>query len=197
MKIAKLIGLFMFLASASVYAVPVTDTVSAPTGFFTPVGGETDSPYYRGFGEDWGWTHGAIAGGFTSALLNISAYDVDEAPCGQGTCEVDNIYARDVSGGVWLLLGALTGDDDMFSFTEFDIFTMHGGALIDDVIAGLQVGIEIDVLNAGWLVSLAKSVITTDGAPIGNPNPVSSPALGGLMLIAFGGLLVARRRKSK
>ena len=191
MKIAKIIGLFMFVASMSAQAAPITDTLEAPSLFFTPVGAETTAPYYRGANEDWGWTHGAVAGGFTSALLNISAYDVD-APR-----EIDRISAFDAASNTWLVLGDLLGASNIFSFTEFDIFAFSGGVLIDDIEAGLQVQMDIDVAGQGWLVSLAKSVITTDGAPIGNPNPTpaSAPALGGLMLLALGGLLVNRRRK--
>ncbi|MFK7752282.1 MAG: VPLPA-CTERM sorting domain-containing protein [Sedimentitalea sp.] len=176
------------------------DTVEAGTGFFTPVGGfETSSPYYRGEGDNWGWTHGAIAAGFTSAALNISAYDVDAAPCGLTSCEVNNIEAYDAATDSWLLLGALEGASDVFSFTEFDIYGYDAGVLIDDIVAGLQLRIDIDVLGAGWLVSLSKSVITTDGADPGNPNPgtnpIPLPAAGWLMIAGIGGLAAVRRRR--
>jgi len=128
------------------------------------VGQETDSPYYRGNGDGWGWQHGAIASGFTSANLNVSAYDVDAAPCGSNSCEVNNIEAYDAFTDTWLLLGALDGASDIFSFTDFDIYNAAGGALQDDIEAGLQVRMEIDNLDSGWFVSLSKSVITTDGA---------------------------------
>lgn len=187
------------LGATTAAQAAVVDTLEAGTGFFTPVGQQTSSPYYRSSTQDWGWTHNAIAAGFTSAKLNISAYDVDEAPCGITNCEVDNIEAFDAASGTWMLLGALTGDDNAFSFTEFDIYGYMGGVLIDDIVAGLQVRMDIDVLGAGWLVSLGKSVITTDGANPGNPNPgtIPLPAAGWLMIAGLGGLAAARRRRNK
>lgn len=190
------------LPSAGVVSAATVDLIDASSGqsgtFFVPVvGQETESPYYREIGEDWGWVHNAIAAGFTSAKLNISAYDVDEAPCGQTVCEIDLIEAFDAATSSWMSLGALTGADNMFSFTEFDIYAFGGGSLIDDIVAGLQVRIQIDQGDGGWLVSLAKSVITTDGADPGNPNPseVPLPAGGWLLVSALVGLGALRRRK--
>lgn len=176
------------------------DTIEAGTDFFTPAGGfEISSPYYRGANEDWGWTHNAIAGPFSSAKLNISAYDVDETPCGQASCEIDNIEAYDAATDTWQLLGALMGDDNAFSFTEFDIYNYGGGILQDDIQAGLQLRMDIDVLTAGWFVSLGKSVITTDGANPGNPNPgmsaVPLPAAGWMLIAAVGALGASKRRR--
>lgn len=191
LKIA-LISATISLTGAAVQAATV-DTIEAPNGFFTPsVGQERQSPYYRGKGDDWGWQHNPIAAGFTSALLNISAYDVD-APS-----EVDQIEAYDAANDTWELLGSLAGANNIFSFTEFDIYAAAGGNLIDDIIAGLQVRIKIDTATSGsWLVSLGKSVITTDGAAPGNPNPgaVPLPAAGWLMMAGLGGLAAMRRRR--
>jgi hypothetical protein len=192
LKVAALSAL-VCLPAVATQAAPVVDTVQANTGFFTPAGGfETSSPYYRGYGEGWGWTHGAIASGFASASLNISAYDVDYL-----SGELDTIEAYDAATSSWLLLGSLTGINDAFSFTEFDIFGFGGGSLIDDIVAGLQVRMNIDLNREGWLVSLAKSVITTDGAGAGNPNPspVPLPAAGWLMIAGLGGLAALRRRR--
>lgn len=192
--IAAAVAVTTFASAAN---AAVVDTLEAGTGFFTPAGSELSSPYYRGASEDWGWTHNAIASGFTSASLNISAYDVDETPCGFFNCEVDNIEAYDAATSTWILLGALTGDDNAFSFTEFDIYAAAGGALIDDIETGLQVRMDIDANNGGWLVSLAKSVITTDGADPGNPNPstVPLPAAGWLLFAGVGAMAAAGRRK--
>lgn len=196
---------FGILATTGFAHAATVDTIDASSGqagtYFVPSAGqETDNPYYRGFGEDWGWQHNAIASGFTSAKLNISAYDVDEAPCTwNGPCELDVIEAYDSATSSWIALGSLSGDDNAFSFTEFDIYAAAGGDLVDDIIAGLQVRILIDqnLPTQGWYVSLAKSVITTDGGNPGNPNPgaVPLPAGAWLMLTAMGGIAAMRRRK--
>lgn len=188
----KTLNCFAATAVASILAatgaMAAVDTVQAPTGFFVPmVGQELSSPYYRGFGENWGWTHGAITETFTSASLNISAYDVDE-----DFGEVDNIYAFD--GVTRVLLGSLTGEDDAFSFTEFAL----GSNFFDDIATGLMVEMEIDVNGQGWFVSLGKSVLTTDGSGPGNPNPgvIPLPAAGWLMIGGIGGLAALRRKKA-
>ncbi|WP_243722054.1 VPLPA-CTERM sorting domain-containing protein [Meridianimarinicoccus aquatilis] len=181
------------IATAAVLAVAAgtaanaaVDTIQAPTGFFVPtVGDENFSPYRRGASEDWGWTHGAIAGPITSASLNISAHDVDAADG-----EVDNIYAYD--GMTRVLLGSLAGANGVFAFTEFVL----GANFYDDIATGLIVEIDIDVNNDGWLVALGKSTLTTDGSGPGNPTPtVPLPAAGWMLIAGVGGLAAMRRKK--
>ncbi|ARE38755.1 hypothetical protein RGUI_0614 [Rhodovulum sp. P5] len=200
-----------FLAAAAIAAsavgaqaaqvVDVIDyTYNAANGwYFVPPGGnELTRPYYRDSDEDWGWTHNAIAAGFTSASLSISAFDVDEAPCERNLCEVDTVSAWDADTSTWVELGNLTGDDDTFSYTEFDIYAAAGGALIDDISDGLQIALDISTIDTFWLVSIAKSVITTDGAVAPDPDPdpvVPLPAAGWALLTALGGFAVAGRRK--
>ncbi|MCA8869049.1 MAG: VPLPA-CTERM sorting domain-containing protein [Rhodobacteraceae bacterium] len=165
------------------------DIIDAPTGFFVPTDGQkNNSPYYRWHDEDWGWTHNAIAAGFTTAKLLISAFDVD-----LGSGEVDNIYAFD--NGVKTLLGSLDGNNNVWAFTEFNL----GANFFDDIQAGLQVFIDIDSTHSSrtWAVTLAKSVITTDGGtpPNPDPDPVPLPAAGWLMLAGLGGIAGLRRRR--
>lgn len=174
----------------------VVDTIETPAGYFVPNATETyNSPYYRGNGEDWSWTHNAIASSFTTASLNISAFDVDFTSSGY-LGERDLIQAYDTNTTTWIDLGYLSGANDIYSFTNFDLdYTTW----VDEISAGLQVRMLIDLNNEGWYVTLAKSVLTTDGEDAGNPNPgttVPVPAaawLFGSVMTAFIGL---RRRKA-
>lgn len=165
--------------------------------FVAPTQSPTQYPssWYRDANQDWGWQHAGVAG--TDAKLNIGAWDVDASPCGTSNCEEDMIQAYDTDSMTWVDLGLLDGADNAFAFTEFDIWNYGGGILQNEIATGLQVRIDIDQLNAGWLVTLSKSVITTDGGNPGNPNPgaVPLPAGAWLMLTAIGGIAAMRRRK--
>ncbi len=170
-------------------ALTVADTIEAPTGFFLDVdANKYSSPYYRWFGEDWGWSHNAIGTPFTTATLKISAWDVDLT---QG--EVDNIYAWD--NGIKTLLGSLDGNDDTWAFTEFTL----GANFFDDIAAGLQVSMKISVgLNEeGWAVTLAKSVLCLDGPCDIDPKPPVVPEPSTYILLGSGiaGLAFWRRRQ--
>ena len=173
-------------------AAAFTDTVEATTAFFVPTSAQrTLSPYYRKFGEDWGWTHGAIGGAFTSASLNISAYDVDAVSLTTRKPEVDKIYALD--SGVWKYLGSLAGSNDTWAFSNFVL----GANFYDDINAGLQVRMEIDTLQGQWLVSLGKSSLSMDGGSLPTPVPgIPEPETYALMLLGLAAMsAVARRRR--
>lgn len=187
--------------AATGFAHAATDTVDYNDNgsgyyFIEPGDNPTQfgSTWYRDASEDWGWQHAGVSG--TDAKLNIGAHDVDTAPCSQSNCEQDMIQAWD-SGLGWVDLGLLGGSNNAFAFTEFDIWNYGGGILQDEIATGLQVRIDIDQLDAGWLVTLSKSVITTDDDNPGNPNPgaVPLPAGAWLMLTAMGGIAAMRRRK--
>ena len=171
-KIAALVAATVLSLGAQ--AAPFTDTVQSPTDFFVPTDAQKyDQPYYRDMGQDWGWTHNAIAGTITSATLNISAFDVDAGP--NGTFELDQIYALD--SGNWVLLGGLAGASDIYSFTEFVL----GANFYDDIATGLQVKMDIDVNGEGWPVP-------------GIPEPETyALMLAGLGVVGF----AARRRARK
>lgn len=187
MKFSKLL-LATMAAVGFASAHAAVDTVQYGTGYFVDVDAhKTSSPYYRWHGDDWGWQHGAIGGTFTTASLNISAYDVD-APS-----EVDNIYALD--SGTWTLLGSLAGNNNTWAFSAFDL----GANFFDDINLGLQVKMAIDVNSVGWAVTLAKSTLTTDGSTLPPPIPgVPEPETYAMLLAGLGVMgAVARRRKAR
>jgi hypothetical protein len=188
-----LFGALALSLSASSFAATLTDTIDASSGqtgtYFVPSAGlETTSPYYRWNGDDWGWTHNALSGTLSDAKLNISAYDVD-APR-----EQDDIYAYNNDTASWTFLGSLAGNNNVFSFTEFSL----DSSWYDEIAAGLQVRMVIDVLDDGWAVSLAKSVLTVNGGTVGNPNPgvneVPVPAAAFLFAPALLGFMALRRK---
>ena len=181
-------SLAISMAATGLAQAAVVDVVQSPTGFFVPTDAQkSDSPYYRYQNDDWDWMHGAIASAFTFADLLISAFDVDAA---QG--EVDNIYADD--NGTWVLLGSLLGANNSWAFSTFSL----GAQFFDDIATGLKVKMDIDVAGAAWAVTLAKSVITTDGAtpPPPPPGVIPLPAAGWMMIAGLGGLAALRRRKA-
>ena len=136
-----------------------------------------------------------------TATLQISAFDVDFDgnpplfPLG----EKDRISAFDGATASWISLGFLNGANDTWAFTNFVV----PANLIDDIATGLAVRIEIDTLGEGWLVTLAKSSLSTDGALDTDPNPRGEVPIPGAALlmgsvIAVGASFGAwRRRKQK
>ena len=179
LRTAALAAAVTMLSAGAAAAAPYTDTVQAPTGYFVPNPAETyNSPYYRGYGQDWSYQHGAIAGAFTTATLNISAFDVDAA---QG--ELDEVWVKDE--GSWVKLGNLAGASDIYSFSNFNLTSNF----FNEVAAGLEVLLKIDTGTKGsWLVTLSKSSLSVDNGSLPNPNPggVPEPATWAMMIIGFG-----------
>jgi hypothetical protein len=196
-KLVLLIAFGLMLTFGSfAFAAPTVDVIQAPTGYFVPTDGQKyDRPdYWRGFGQDWIWTHNAIGGTITTASLNISAFDVDANYSPSNLREVDKIYAKD--GANWVYLGDLAGSNDQWAYTNFVL----GSSFFDDIQAGLQVKIEIDTLTQEmWLVTLAKSTLSVDGGigPGPEPGPVPEPLTMVLLGLGLTGLAGLRRRFEK
>lgn len=190
-KLSLIIGSLLVSMNA---AAAVVDTIDASSGvanaspnYFVPGSLATyDPPYYRGAGEDWSWKHNAITTPYTTASLSISAFDVDFPD------EVDEIFGWETSTNSWVSIGVLKGASDIYSFTTFDL----GSSWATEISTGLAVMMTIDNNDDGWFVTLAKSVLSTDGAPIGNPNPgtVPVPAAAWLLGSAVLGFLGMRRK---
>ncbi|MDD5492054.1 MAG: PEP-CTERM sorting domain-containing protein [bacterium] len=182
MRIVKLLAILGAILVFSTSAYAVVDVVEFPTGYFCPDEASTyDSPYYRWYNEDWGWSHNVIGGTITSATLNISAWDVDANASYDP--EVDNIYAYD--SGSWTFLGSLVGLDNSWGYSTFTL----GSNFYDDIASGLQVRMDIDSTHSYdyWAVTLAKSALTVNGGTLPNPNPGAPvPEPGTFMLLGSG-----------
>jgi len=196
MKINKNLTTAMFVALAasapSALAFAFTDTLdyndnTATTYFIPPSAGVTTSPWYRYGNQDWGWTHNPIAGTFTSASLNISAYDVDFA---QG--EVDLIT---IVNGASISLGSLTGVNNAFSFTTFNL-DLTNPNIVSAINNGMKVFMNINAGSGNWAVTLAKSSLSVDGGQLPDPNPTVPDGGTTLALLgaAMAGLAGLRRK---
>lgn len=157
-----------------------SDVKESPTPYFVPSDSlKGSSPYYRWYGEDWGWTHGAISETIdSSATLSISAYDVD-----YDSGERDKIFAWDTDASSWVWLGYLTGVNNAWSYGS--VFTIPT-SLYNEIGLGLQVWMEIDSTDDGWAVTLAKSVLTVDGGYVPPPQPGRVPEPATMILLGLG-----------
>lgn len=191
-KITLAVALIGMLC-ATANAVEIIDVIDASNGgagtYFVPTDAQKyDAPYYRWAGEDWGWQHNPIADSYTTATLRISSFDVDWAPGYAGELDIISII-----NGVEVVLGSLGGLNNAWSYTDFDV-TPYGAAIA----AGLEVWMKIDENNEGWAVTLAKSVLTLDGAVAPPPQPGASvPDAGstvGLLAVAMVSLGALRRK---
>lgn len=168
-NLVKLVAAASLMVSGALSATPITDVQEYSNNtsseyFVIDDASKYDSPYYRGANADWGWVHEAIAGTFTSIELDISAFDVDTPN------ELDAIFVFD--GASWLNLGNLTGLNNTWAFTSFDLSGFSWANA--QVNAGLQVKMDIDTGNNGWVVTLGKSSLITDG---GNQQCVPTPGV--------------------
>lgn len=202
-----LCALPLIAAFSAANAAPVTDvrdysTNTATTYFLDDDANKYNSPYYRGASEDWGWNHSAIGGTFSTASLSISAFDVDYDSVYFPPGERDRVSVWD--GSTWFSLGFLAGGDNSWEFTTFDLTPYLGTWAAAQINAGLQVAMDIDTGNDGWIVTLAKSTLSVDGGSQtcvpqpGVPCTSNVPEPAGLALLGLGalGLFASRRRKA-
>ena len=200
---STILGALALVVSTISSAVPITDVQeyinNTPTEFFViDDASKYDSPYYRESDQDWGWVHTGIVGsGFTSIILDISAFDVDFGLV-DGELDMIDIY----DGSSWVSFGNLNGSDDSWDFTSFDL---SGYAWAEaQVNAGLQVRMDIDTLVEGWLVTLGRAALSVDGGDqVCVPTPgvpcvsVDVPEPTSIVLLSLGlvGLGLSRRRQ--
>lgn len=176
-------ALILTISSSTNASITVSNMVDSSDGqdwtYFFPYD-ETDprrndSPWYRYWDDDWGWTHtfsppNPTPASIISASLDIRAWDVDSPS------EIDIILGSGPSGTV---IGTLTGEDDKWSTTNLPLSSDLFADLMD---GDIYIWMDIDSTNPFgmdmWAITIASSTLTVTYTPIPAPGAVVLSSIG-------------------